>query len=95
MTHNFSLLFSIFLPNCSEKTERKKEGKMNWVMYTCNPSTGGGEAKDPFQDHPQLHRKFVANLGNMKPYLKTITIYKRVCKLPKPPFMIFLLIIEN
>lgn len=49
MTNNFSFLFSIFLPNCSGR----KEGRMNWAVYICNPSPGEVEAEDPIQDHPQ------------------------------------------
>lgn len=62
--------------------------------HTCNPSPGAVEAGDPVQDHPQLHRKFTASLGNTNPYFKSES-GKGYADCLTHLLMIFLLIIEN
>lgn len=91
MTHNFSPLFSIFTPNCSEREEGKREDDLDGAG---NPSSGAVEAEDPIQDHPQLHRKFAASLGNMKLYFKKENGKEYTYGL-NHLLMIFLLITEN
>lgn len=91
MTHNFSPLFSIFIPNCSEREEGKRDDD---VGGAGNPSSGAVEAEDPIQDHPQLHRKFMASLGNMKPHFKNENGKEYAYGL-NYLLMIFLLITEN